>query len=121
MNQFPLIDKTYSILIYIIPLLRKFPKDQRYLLAQRIENNYFDLITNFQKAIYAPPERKQMLMKSNLILENLRILWRLAKDLGFVSLRRFSLIVEMDEEIGRMIGGWLNKLSSSKNLVEDFG
>jgi hypothetical protein len=42
--------KTYDLLLYIHPILAKFPKNQRYVLGQRIENKILDIIEYIIKA-----------------------------------------------------------------------
>lgn len=120
MNNYPLIEKTYSFILFIIPILRKFPKDQRYLIAQEIEKKSLMLLENYQKAIYFPKNRAQILTENNFILETLRTLWRLAKDLGYVNFRKFGLVVEQIEVIGKMTGGWLKSEFNLKNSTEYF-
>ena len=45
----------------------------------------------------------------NLKLEELRVLWRLVKKRGWISLRQLDFAQSKLDEAGRMIGGWLKQ------------
>jgi hypothetical protein len=101
------VNKTYDLLIYIIPHLEKFPRSQRFLLADRIETRLLDLLESLVAAYYAPAGRKKHILESaNRCLEGSRYLVRLSHDLRFLSDQKYGVISEKVDEIGRMIGGW---------------
>lgn len=52
-------------------------------------------------------ERHGILVRINLLLEKLRYLFRLAKDLRHLDLRRYEHASEELDEVGRLVGGWL--------------
>lgn len=37
-DNIKILNKNYDLLLYIIPILNKFPKSQKFLLSDRIEN-----------------------------------------------------------------------------------
>ena len=99
------ITKIYDLLLYLIPQLAKFPRDQKFILADRIEIVLLDLLEMTIEAYYTR-EKVGILTKVNLKLEKLRFLIRLSHDLKYFSHRRYGFISEKIEEIGRMVGGW---------------
>jgi hypothetical protein len=46
----------------------------------------------------------------NLLLEQLRILWRLVQDRDWISQQQLLFVSGRLDEIGRMTGGWLRQL-----------
>jgi len=46
----------------IIPQLEKFPRNQKFLLGDRIENHILDLLELFIKAFYSPKNHKVNLL-----------------------------------------------------------
>lgn len=52
-------------------------------------------------------ESKPHLARVNLLLEKLRFLFRLAKDLRHPDLRRYEHAARELDEIGRRVGGWM--------------
>lgn len=74
---------TYDLLKYIIPQLAKYPRTQKFLLADRIQLNIMDILDLLIEAYYSKSKeyKKNNLLKVNLLLEKLRYLVRLSHDL----------------------------------------
>jgi hypothetical protein len=103
--------------------LNHFPKAERHALACRIRNTayeMFDLMIESQKRY----QKKTTLTNLDVTHERLRMQLHLAYELGYfrfkdgralddeakqVEGRRYTLLGEMVDELGRMIGGWINK------------
>jgi hypothetical protein len=108
-QNIPIIESTYQLLLYLIPVLQKFPRGQKYLLADRIEEKLLDVLADLLEAYQNPPVRKEKLWTSNRNLEKLRFLVRLCYDLGFMDIKRYEYISGQINEIGKMLGGWLKQ------------
>jgi len=107
-------EKIYEIILWLYPTVNKFPKSQRFVLGQHIENTILEILTGIIEANqhkYKVPYLKKISVK----LDKLRILLRLSKDLKFISLRQYKFICTKVNEVGRMLGGWLK--SSCKQRV----
>jgi four helix bundle protein len=102
--------KTYDFILWLHPAVNKFPKSQRFVLGQRIENKALDLVQSIIIA-NAAREKTPILAQASMELDELRILIRLAKDLHFLSVRQYGLAAEKLNEIGRMLAGWRNRFS----------
>ncbi len=100
--------KTYDFILWIYPAVNKFPKSQRFVLGQRIENKTLDLV---QSIVIANSEREKTaaLKKASVELDELRMLVRLSKDLCFLSVRQYGLAAERMNEIGRLLTAWKNR------------
>ena len=106
-----ILNKTYDFLKMMIPLLGKLPRDQRYLIGNRIQNLVSDILELLIEAYYGPrPERKSKLLSVNIKLEKLRFFIRLCYESNYISSRQYRLILEQLQEIGRMTGGWIKTL-----------
>ena len=99
--------------------LNHFPKHEKYALCQRIRNNaydVFDLITEGEKRYH----KKTTLTELDIAHERLRMEVYLANELDYFSyhngekdedgLHRFMTLTKMVDEIGCMIGGWINAM-----------
>lgn len=107
------IQKTYELLLYLIPQLQKLPRSQKFLLADRVETKVLDVLDFCISAYYSPRNEKPLLLKkANLLLEQLRYLVRLIHDLKLINYDRYGIISEKVDEIGRMIGGWTKSVGS---------
>jgi hypothetical protein len=100
--------KTYDYMNWLFPITMQFPKSQRFVLAQRIENtvlSLLELIIEGNVSRHKVPLIQQALVK----LEILHILLRFAKDQRFLNLKRYEVSSKKLVEIGRLLGGWLRQ------------
>ena len=86
--------------------MANFPKDQRFLLTDRIERLLLDILELLIEAIYSKNKR-EILIKVNLKLDILRFMMRIAKDMKYVNINGYDFFCQSSIEIGRMVGGWL--------------
>ena len=98
--------RVYDLLLWIIPVLEKYPKTQKFLLADRIETGLLDIQDLLLQAVYTK-QKLQALHQSNMRLEQIRFLIRLSKDLRFLGLKQYEHASGRVDEIGREIGGWI--------------
>ena len=84
------ITKLYDFLLWIIPKLEKFPRSQKFLIADRIETALLDVLDLLIKAAYSK-KKSTLLRSANLKLERLRYLIRLSKDLKFLFLKNYHV------------------------------
>lgn len=93
-------------------LIRNFPRDQKFLLGDRMQNLCSDLLESYIEAFYAKDKgfKKEKLNSANIQLEKLRFFLRLAYESGYFSSGRYRETSEKIQELGRMTGGWLKKL-----------
>lgn len=102
----PVVEKHYQLILWMLPKMAKFPKDQRFLLADRIERILLDILEMLIEAVYSR-EKREILIRVNLKLDCLRFMMRIAKDMKYVSLGGYDFFCQSVLEIGRMVGGWL--------------
>ena len=110
------ITKVYDLLLWMIPKLAKFPKNQRYLLGQRIENGLLDILEILIEASFTK-EKLNLLRRANLNLEKLRFLIRLAKDMHYINLAAYEYQAKATNEIGKMLGGWIKSQNSGSAIL----
>ena len=100
------VERAYQFLLWLIPTLDKFPRSQKFLLGDRIHALALDVLEGLIEATYTR-ERREILARVNLRLEKLRFLFRLAKDLRHLELRRYEHAAEELDAVGRLVGGWV--------------
>lgn len=103
-----IIAKVYDCLLYLLPLIEKFPKPNRYLLGERIENTIFDILEILLEASLSR-EKLDLLPKANIKLEQTRHYVRLSKDLQLISLHRYEVISKILNDIGLQLGAWIKQ------------
>ncbi|MDX1912150.1 MAG: diversity-generating retroelement protein Avd [Saprospiraceae bacterium] len=106
-----ILTQTYEFLKMMIGVMQHFPRDQKFLIADRMQNLISDMLELFIEAYYSPPgDKKNKLLEANVKIEQLRYYVRLCYELGFYNSIKYGLIMEKMQEIGRMNGGWLKSL-----------
>ena len=108
MQESPIFTKTYDLLKWLLPATQKFPKEQRFMLAKKIQDTAF----NLQDALLAAGlgyEKPRHLQEADVALRRLQIYIRLSHDLKFISMRQYEHVSRMTVEIGRILGGWRKK------------
>ena len=104
------LDRTYELVKWFMGHLAKFPRSHRYGLGDRIERRLFDILENLILARYSADNvRREALTRTNIDLEVLRILSRLANELVFLPHKSHEYAVRELNEIGKMVGGWLKQ------------
>jgi len=93
-------------MLWLHPAVNKFPKSQRFVLGQRIENCLLDILEDVIRLIAQNFENRTLLEELNIRVDKLRILVRMAKDLKFINVKRYEFFAERIVEIGKMIGGF---------------
>jgi len=98
--------KLYDLILWMFPLINKFPKKQRFVLGQQLENTLLDIL---KRIIQANQERNKLeiLKQVSIDLDKFRILFRLAKDLRFMSIKQYQFGAEKINELGKILGGWI--------------
>lgn len=108
--------QTYDFLKMMLEVFHHFPRHQKFLLADRMQNQISDILELLIEAYYTSgSEKKNKLAAVNIQLEKLRYYVRLCYELGFYNATKYGMIAEKIQEIGRMNGGWLKSLSQQKN------
>lgn len=88
----------------------RWPKSVRFTLAQRVENHALDVVEHLVLARYDTRRRRAALLRTNLTLERMRHLLRIARARGVGSAQGFESAMRGIDEAGRMVGGWLRNL-----------
>ena len=104
----PALEAMYRFMLWLIPTLEKFPRTQKFLLGDQIQNQAHEVLHRLIEATYSR-ERGSALRAANVGLEKLRFDLRLAVDLHHLDIKRYEYAARSVDEVGRMIGGWLKQ------------
>jgi four helix bundle protein len=108
-DQSPIFVKTEAFLVWLLDHTRKFPKHERFRLAQYIEEAAFTFHTNLIRAAHSETPR-EALHEADIELARLRAYLRLALELRYTSHGQYGYAAQQTAEIGRLLGGWLKSL-----------
>ena len=109
MQELPIIQKTYDLIKYYIPILNRLPKAHRFTLGERIINNLYDLLEGLIQARYAKKDKLTRLQSLNTQLDILRYQTRLLFDFQLISVQRYKYINQQLNGIGIELGNWIKQ------------
>ncbi len=101
----PALEAHYQFIVWLVPTLERFPRSQKFLLGDRIQNTALNVLESLIEATYTR-QRRQHLSRANLGLEKLRFLLRLAWELHYLNSRRYEHAARTIDEVGRRVGAW---------------
>lgn len=110
MDEFdiPIFKKNYELYKSLQGIRASVPKQDRYALWQRVENTGLDLVETFlQAASLYKTEKLPALDKASIKLNLLRFLVRLAHETKSIDGKKYTLLQQQIDEVGRMLGGWI--------------
>ncbi len=97
--------KAYDLVLWLLPKAETFSRSYRFSLGERIVAHPLDLLLALVEAAYAA-NKAGPLQQASTMVNALRYLLRLAKDLRLLTVDSYAFAGERLEEIGRMVGGW---------------
>jgi four helix bundle protein len=102
----------YDLLKLTGELVKHFPRDQKFILGDRIYTLCADLLERYIEAYYTGDKalKKDHLRRANIQLEKMRFFVRLAYENGLFSSGKYRQISELTDELGRMTGAWIKSL-----------
>lgn len=107
-QNYALFEHWYKTTDWILDRCDKMPKHTRFTLGGRIANLALDVTSLITEAIYTK-DRQHLLRRINLLLEQLRVLFRLCHDRAYISPVQYEFIQKEIQTAGKMCGGWLKE------------
>jgi len=97
--------------------IRQFPKSERHVLGAEIRTTMWGLL----RLVVVCNKRyfkKTTLQELDAELDVLRCQIRLAQSLAYLDFKKYEHWARLNDELGRMIGGWIKSMTSAKDGVE---
>lgn len=111
MKESPIFTHTHDLLLWLLQVTRKFPREHRFGLGQRLPELGFA----FQRAILAAALDKQYatdhLINADIELASLRKTLLLCLELELLTANQYRHASGMTAEVGRLLGTWRNPQS----------
>lgn len=114
MHDLPIIQKTYDLIKWYVPILNRLPKKHKFALGDRITGGLYDLLEGLILARYAQ-EKLTQLELLNAKLDIIRHQTRLLFDFNEFDERRFEYAGQLINEIGNELGGWIKQQRQKGN------
>jgi four helix bundle protein len=107
----PIFKKAYDLYKIIYQTRLSIPKQDRYVLWQKIETISIDVIEGIIEASALYKEEKlDILKKISIKLNLMRVFIRLTYDNKLINEKKYIALQQNIDEIGRMLGGWIKSI-----------
>ncbi|MEM9212827.1 MAG: diversity-generating retroelement protein Avd [Cyanobacteria bacterium P01_F01_bin.150] len=108
MQDLPIIQKTYDLIKWYVPILNRLPKQHKFMLGERMASNLYDLLEELIYARYAT-QKLERLEALNSKLDVIRHQTRLLLDFELIKIDRYQHAGELINTIGKDLGGWIKQ------------
>ena len=106
--ELPIIQKTYDLIKWYVPILNRLPRDHRFQLGDRIITGLYELLEGLVLARYQRDKLPQ-LQQLNSKLDILRYQTRLLLDFDLLSHKRYQYVGTLINAIGTDLGSWIRQ------------
>ncbi len=101
--------------------LPHIPKDARYTLGNKIDALLVEIIESAFVASYLPRDQKSpSVQKAATKLDLAKFFLQIAWEIKAIDNKKYALISEQLNEVGRMLGGWLRQITSRSKSAEHY-
>ena len=107
-TELHIIQKTYDLIKWYVPILNRLPRDHKFQLGSRMIGGLYELLEGLIVARYQRDKLLQ-LQGLNSKLDILRHQTRLLLDFNLLSHRRYQYVGKLMNEIGQDLGGWIKQ------------
>lgn len=103
----PVLSKTISAYKLWQDIIRLFPKTSRYSLGIKIDLLFIEVIESISTAAFLSKDKKSpWIQRAITKLETMKILIRVAWEIGSVDNKKYLMMSDPVDTIGKMLGGW---------------
>lgn len=104
-------EKLYDFIKYIYPVLRQYPKSEKFSLQKDTKNCIMDILRYIIRAGKSITKKK-LLYDADVELVILRYYIRIAYDQQYISGHTYGVAAKKITEIGKMLGGFIKSVQS---------
>ena len=113
MRDFALYEKLDDLAHWLLPVVDKFPKTEKFALCTQIKNSVHTMVRHTIRA-QKSRDKLQWLFEVDVELEVLRHFVRHSYNRRYLSARRLKIVTEHIAEIGRIIGGLVKRFKGPR-------
>lgn len=107
-ENIPIFIKTYNLYKIFYEYLPSFPRKDRYVFGQKCEAVLIEILELIISASNLTRQEKlPILRRASTKLDVLKVLFKLGTDLKIIENKKYQILKNNLEEIGKMLGGWI--------------
>ncbi|MGI6278299.1 MAG: diversity-generating retroelement protein Avd [Patescibacteria group bacterium] len=104
-DQLIVFQKLYDLYLYTHQMVSRFPKSQRFLLSNNLLRTNMAMI-KLTIIANSKPDRIAEQKQISVNLDLYRIYVRIARDVNFLSIKKYEVVMTKINEIGRLLTAW---------------
>lgn len=108
-GESPIFVRVQETTAWLLAATRKFPREQRFVLAQRVVQQAFAVQDALIAAALDRNKQAAHLLAADIALTGLRKSLQLCHELHYLSDGQYMHVSRMVQEVGRLLGGWRKK------------
>jgi len=109
LNDFKLFEDTYNFILWLWPVVSRFPKSEKFVLGEKLKQTTISLMNNIIAFNNTDSDKKKFLFQASIDLEELRVFIRLSKDLKILDFKKYESSSKQLDEMGKLLGGLISK------------
>ena len=106
-RQSPIFTRTSDFILWLLNHTEKFPKNERFRMAKRLEDSVFNFYELLIEATRSTRRKRSLLIKADIELEKLRLYVRMSQQRKLTSHSQYRFASGALVEVGKLLGGWL--------------
>ena len=107
-EELPIIQKTYDLVLWYVPILNRLPRDHRFMLGDRMIHGLYEVLELLAQAQFAQT-KISLLQAANPKIAVLRYQTRLLLDFHLINERRYEFAAKQLNSIGMDLGSWIKQ------------
>jgi len=106
MQESPIFNRTHDLQLWLLRATRNFPRDQRFVMAKRVQQQVFALQDHLVAANRDKAHTPVHLLQADMALISLRKSLLLCHQLTLLTPGQYQHVSQIDAEVGRLLGAW---------------
>ena len=107
----PIYKTTYQLLLESTHVIKRFPRDYKYTLGQKIREEITEIIVLVYRA-NSTKDKKPYVEELLSRLQVVNVLIRLTHDLKIIPVKKYAGLAEKTDSIGKQASGWLKNVAA---------
>ncbi|MEI3271411.1 MAG: four helix bundle protein [Candidatus Gastranaerophilaceae bacterium] len=115
-DTLPIYKATYDVLLRTMHAISHFPREYKYSLGEKIQNEMIELVISIYKA-NSNHNKREFLSRMQEQIQLIYLLLRISHDMKLMPTEKYAGIVEMIDEVASQAKGWLIANEKSRELT----
>lgn len=115
-DTLPIYKATYDVLLRTMHAISHFPREYKYSLGEKIQNEMIELVISIYKA-NSNHNKREFLSRMQEQIQLIYLLLRISHDMKLMPTEKYAGIVEIIDEVASQAKGWLIANEKSRELT----